>query len=148
MTDTETADRLVRRRARMMPVLATVFVAQQASYWSGPHVDEGSRMVNHVAVSGWIALSTVLLILLSTGGGWFRSAQVRALANDESTRANRAEGFRVGFLATMVGAIALYVISLFEPVGGREAIHVLMTIGIAAALLRFGMLERRALRDG
>jgi hypothetical protein len=129
----------------MMPVLAAVFLAQQASYWSGPHVDEGSRMVNHVAVSGYIAMSTVLLILLSTGGGWFRGAQVRALTNDESTRANRAEGFRVGFLATMIGAIALYVISLFEPLGGREAIHVLMTIGIAAALLRFGLLERRAL---
>jgi hypothetical protein len=72
----------------------------------------------------------------------------RALTNDESTRANRAEGFRVGFLATMIGAIALYVLSLFEPLGGREAIHVLTTIGIAAALIRFGLLERRALKDG
>jgi hypothetical protein len=148
MTDIETADRVVRRRARMMPVLAVLFLSQQASYWSGQHVDEGSRLVNHVAISGWLALSTVLLLLLSTGGGWFRGAHVRALANDESTRANRAEGFRVGFLATMIGAIALYFISLFEPLGGREAIHVLTTIGIAAALLRFGMLERRALKDG
>jgi hypothetical protein len=74
MTDTETAEQLVRRRARMMPVLAAVFLAQQASYWSGPHVDEGTRTVNHVAVSGWIAMSTVLLILLSSSGGWFRGA--------------------------------------------------------------------------
>jgi hypothetical protein len=30
---------------------------------------------------------------------------------------------------------------------GREAIHVLTTIGIATALLRFGYLERRDLRE-
>jgi hypothetical protein len=148
MTDTETADQLVRRRARMMPALAMMFVAQQASYFTGTRMDEGTRLVNYVAIGGWLALSTVLLIGLATGGTLFRGAGVRALANDESTRANRAEGFRVGFLATMIAAIILYVISLFEPVGAREAIHILMTAGIAVALLRFGMLERRALKDG
>ncbi|MBS0479366.1 MAG: hypothetical protein JSR79_08715 [Proteobacteria bacterium] len=148
MTDTETADRLVRRRSRVMPVMAMVFVAQQASYFSGTRMDDGSRLVNHVAISAWLAWSIVLLVLLSTGGGWFRNAHVRALTNDESTRANRAEAFWFGFLATMMGAIVLYFISLFEPVSGREAIHVLMTIGIATALLRFAMLEKRALSDG
>jgi hypothetical protein len=47
----------------------------------------------------------------------------------------------------MAGAILLYVVDLFEPMTGRDAIHLLLTVGIAAALLRFGMLERRALRD-
>jgi hypothetical protein len=37
---------------------------------------------------------------------------------------------------------------LFEPVSAREAIHVVMTVGIATALLRFGWLERRAHRLG
>ena len=148
MTDTETADRLVRRRARMMPVLAMLFVAQQASYFTGTRMDEGHRLVNYVAISGWLAMSIVLLVGLTTGGSWAHGAPVRALMNDESTRANRAEGLRFGFLATMIAALALYVVSLFEPIGGREAIHVLMTIGIAVALLRFGMLERRALKDG
>ena len=148
MTDAETADRLVRRRARMMPALAMLFIAQQASYFSGTRMDEGNRLVNHIAISGWIAMSTVLLFGLATGGGWLRGAHVRALANDESTRANRADALGLGFVATMIGAIALYLLSLFEPLGVREAIHVLITIGLAAALLRFGMLERRALKDG
>ena len=148
MTDTETADQLVQRRARMAPALAMMFVAQQASYFTGTRMDDGTRLVNYIAISGWLALSTVLLVGLATGGSLFRGAGVRALANDESTRANRAEGFRFGFMATMIAAILLYVVSLFEPVGGREAIHILMTAGIAVALLRFGMLERRALKDG
>jgi len=147
MTDTETADRLVQSRARMMPALAMMFVAQQASYFTGTRMDEGKRLVNYVAIGGWLALSIVLLAGLAGFVG-FRSAPVRALANDESTRANRAEGFRFGFMATMIAALMLYLISLFEPIGGREAIHILMTAGIAVALLRFGMLERRALKDG
>ena len=148
MTDTETADQLVQRRARMMPMLAMMFVAQQVSYFTGARMDDGTRLVNYVAIGGWLALSTVLLIGLATGGVLFRSAGVRALANDESTRANRAEGLRFGFFATMIAAMMLYVISLYEPLGARAAIHVLMTAGIAVALLRFGMLERRALKDG
>ncbi|WP_299421090.1 hypothetical protein [Sphingomonas bacterium] len=148
MTDTETADQLVRRRARMMPTMAAIFVAQQAIYFSGPRMDDGRRLVNYIAISGWLMMSTVLLVLLTTGGSLFQSAAVRALANDESTRANRAAGLSVGFLATMVSAIGLYVLSLFEQLSARETIHTLMTIGIAAALLRFGLLERRALKDG
>jgi hypothetical protein len=31
--------------------------------------------------------------------------------------------------------------------GAREAIHVIVSLGIAAAIVRFGMLERRAYRD-
>lgn len=146
MTDAETADRLVRRRARMMPALAMMFVAQQASYFTGTRMDEGTRLVNYVAIGGWLALSIILLAGLAGFYG-FKSASVRALINDESTRANRAEALRLGFLATMVTALLLYVVSLFEPLGARAAIHVLMTAGIAVALLRFGMLERRALRE-
>ncbi len=146
MTDAETAENLVYRRARMMPLLAVIFIAQQGSYFIGTRMDDGHRLVNYVSIGGWIAMSTVLLVGLATGG-WFGGPAVRALINDESTRANRAEAFRFGFLATMIGAIGLYLVSLLEPLGAREAIHVLVTIGIAVALLRFGLLERRALNQ-
>lgn len=148
MTDAETADRLVHRRARMMPAMAAIFLAQQASYFSGRRLGDGSRLVDYVAVSAWPLLSVVLVIAFATGGGWFRGAKVRALINDESARAHRAEGFRFGFLATMIAAIALYILSMFEPISARDTIHVVMSAGIAAALIRFAMLERQALKDG
>ena len=148
MTDAETADRLVRSRARMMPVLGAMFVAQQVSYFTGTRMEEGRRLVNYIAIGGWLALSIVLLFGLAGSFEWFKSAPVRALTNDESTRANRGEGFRFGFMATMIAAMILYVVSLFEPLGARETIHVLMAVGIVVALVRFGMLERRALKDG
>ena len=94
-------------------------------------------------------LSIVLLLVLATGGAWLQPKSVRALMDDEVTRANRAEAFRLGFLATMIAAILLYVVTLFEPVAGRDAIHILIVDRPSSrALIRFGMLERRALRDG
>lgn len=143
ISDIEAADRLSRRRARLIPALAVVFILQQASYFVG-QVEDGTRTVDHVKIAAWLVLSIVLLLALATGGFWLKPEPVRALMNDDVTRANRADAFRIGFLATMIAAIGLYFITLFEPVGGREAIHILVTIGIAAALLRFGFLERRA----
>ena len=145
-SDFETADRLARRRARIWPVLAIFFIAQQTAYFS--HAGAGDRTVDHFRVSAWIACSIVLLIALLTGGGWLRRKQVRALLNDEGTRANRALALETGFIAAMTAAIGLYFFSLFEPLGGREAVHLLLSVGIGFAILRFAMLERRGLRGG
>jgi hypothetical protein len=141
--DFETAEMLSRRRARMLPVLAVLFLAQQGTYFS--HHDESNmRTVGHLQVSAWIVLSIVLLAALVTGGSWFRPRAVRAFLNDEVTRAHRAKALETGFIATMTAAIALYFFSLFAPHGGRAAIHSLLSVGIACAVIRFGQLERRA----
>lgn len=145
-SDIEAAHTLSRRRARMLPALAVIFIAQQVSYFAEP--DAGMRAVDHVKIGAWVLLSVVLLLALATGGFWFKPKRVRALMEDDVTRANRADAFRLAFLVTMAGAILLYFVSLFDPMSGREAIHLLTTIGIATALLRFGLLERRALSDG
>ena len=145
-SDSAKAEKLSRKRARMLPILAVIFVGQQVTFFAG--FGQGDRTVDNVQVGAWLILSIVLLLVLATGGGWIYSRAVRDLANDELTRAHRNDAFRVGFLAAMAGCIALYVFSLMEPLTGREAVHMVMSIGIAAALLRFGYLERRSLVDG
>lgn len=131
----------------MLPFLAMIFILQQTSFFAG-QFEDGARTVDHVKIGAWLILSLVLLLALATGGSWLQPARVRELMNDEVTRANQAEAFRVGFIVAMAGGMLLYIVTLFEPVGGREAIHLLVTLGIAAALLRFGFLERRAVKDG
>jgi hypothetical protein len=37
---------------------------------------------------------------------------------------------------------------MFDPLGGREAVHVVLTAAVAASLLTFGALERRSLSHG
>ena len=70
------------------------------------------------------------------------------LIDDESTRSHRRDAMVWGFLASMLVAILLYVVAMFEAVSGREAIHIIVSFGLAAALVRFGVLERRAHRNG
>ena len=146
LTISERADRLSKRRARVLPALAVIFLAQQASYLNMPA--QADRPVDQVKISAWLLLSIVLLVGLGTNGAWFRPRAVRELINDESTRAHRQAGLVYGFWAAMASAIALYVINMFEPVSGRDAIHVIVSLAIASALIRFGMLERRALQEG
>ncbi len=147
MSNVELVDRLSRRRARMLPVLAMLFLWQQLVYFAN-YADDGTRLVDQVKIAAWLLLSVVLLLALTTNGFWFRSRAVRELLNDEGTRFNRAEALRVGFIAAMVAAIVIYCAAFFEPMSARVAVHVIMTSGIAVALLRFGILERRALKDG
>ncbi len=145
-SDAQRAEALSRRRARVLPFLAILFLLQQTTYFTGGGA--GDRTVDHVHIAAWLVLSIVLLLALATGGGWIYPRAVRDLANDEATRAHRDDAFRLAFLVSMAGCVLLYLVSFYEPVTGRDALHLTMTSGIAAALLRFGFLERRALRDG
>lgn len=140
--DAAKAEQLSRRRARAAPILGAVFVAQQASYVAG--FGNGARTVDHVQVGAWLVLSVVLLLALYTGGGWIYSRRVRELANDEATRAHRDDALGYGFLVGMASCIAVYALTLFEEVSGRDAVHIVLTFGIGTALLRYGYLERRA----
>ena len=145
MSIAEKAEYLSKRRARMLPALAIIFLSQQASFFSQmsrEHVSaEGAK------ISAWLVLSVVLLLGLATKGFWLEPREVRDLVDDENTQANRNEAMRWGFLFATGSAIAVYVLTMIEAVTGREAVHIVLSFGIAAALLRWSALERRALRD-
>jgi hypothetical protein len=142
----EKAEFLSRRRARMLPALAAIFLAQQASYFSMPATTT-PRTVDTVKISAWLVLSIVLLAALATKGFWFHSKEVRDLIDDENTQANRSHAMRSGFLFAMGAGVCVYVMTMFEPVTAREAVHIMMSAGIATALIQWGFLERRAYRD-
>jgi len=145
-SDAARAEQLSRRRARMLPVLAVLFVGQQASYFSGG--GSADRRAGQFHVAAWLVLSVVILAALATGGGWIYSHKVRQLANYEVTRLHRAHAFRAGFMSSMGACIALYFVTQFRPLSGREAIHIIMTVGILMTLVWFTFLERRAHHDG
>jgi len=145
MSVAEKADYLSNRRARMLPALAVIFLSQQATFFSqmsGQHLS-----AEKAKISAWLVLSILMLFGLATKGFWLERKEVRDLIDDENTRANRNEAMRWGFLFSMGAAIAVYILTMFDTVTGREAVHIVMSFGIAAAILRWGVLERRAHRD-
>lgn len=146
MSVAEKAELLSRRRARMLAPLAAIFLAQQASYFSTP-MAPAVRGVDAVKISAWLLLSIVLLAALATKGFWFHPKDVRDLVDDESTQANRNHAMQSGFLFAMGAGICVYVMTMFTDVTAREAVHIMMSAGIATALIQWGFLERRAYRD-
>lgn len=144
--DIALAERLGWRRARIMSILAAMFVAQQVSFFATPPVDGVVRAVDQVKIGAWLVLSASLLALLWTGGMWLRGRRVQALLNDEASRANRADALSLGFFFAMVTALILYLFAGWSAMTAREAIHVIVTAGIVPALLRYAMLEKRALK--
>ena len=144
MTDADLAERLTRRRARVMFVLAALFITQQGSYFTNTPMGAGA--VAPLKIAAWLVISVVLLVGFATGGGWARSAKVRALMNDETTRAHRATATTIGFYNAMATGVVIYGLAMVKPIFGRDAVHVMMTVGIASALIAFAGLERAALR--
>jgi hypothetical protein len=145
-TDAERADFLSRRRARSLPLLAFLYLSQQTIYFRSTAAIH-PRDVDHVWIGAWVLLSLLMLAALTTKGFWLQPRAVRDLIDDESTRANRFEGIRIGFIVAMLTAITLYFVDVYSPMTAREAIHIVMSLGLGAALIRFGMLERRGHRD-
>lgn len=144
----EEADRLSRRRARILPILAIVLLGQQFTYLDRATDLASARTVDKIHFGAWAVLTLVLLLALTTGGSWLRGRELRALLNDEQTIAHRREAMAFGFTLSNLTGVALYVIASVEPVGTHEAINLIVTIGLAAGLIRFGLLERRAHKVG
>jgi len=144
-SDFEAAERLSARRTRMLPLLAILLITQQGAFFANSGSD---RIVDHVKVSAWLVMSAVILLALLTGGGWIYPKHVRNLANDEATQVNRLKAIRTGFVAAMVACLALYFLTFVEQVEVREAIHIVTTAGLTAALLSFAFMERRDARGG
>lgn len=138
----EKAEKLSARRARVWPFLAVIYLGQQYSYFSS--LDAG-RPVDTLRIGAWAVMSTALLVALVSGGGLLRGKELRAMLNDETSRAHRSDAFGWGFVVAMLTGIVLYIVGSSQ-IGEREAIHLIVSLGIATALVRFGFLERRALR--
>jgi hypothetical protein len=140
------AERLSRKRARMLPFLAVIYLSQQATFFTAldPAAHDTAR---YVKTAMWLVLTLLLLAGIATRGFWFADAQTRTLIDDEHTRSNRMEGMRLGFVVGMLSAVGTVILAMFEPVRANEAAQLVLSLGIGAALIRFGMLERRAYRD-
>lgn len=141
----EQADRIGRKRARFLPVIGIIFLTQQMAF---VFQTEGERAVDHVRLFGWLLMGLVIVAALATGGYWLKSKEMRELLDDEVSRANRKEAMSLGFILSMLSGLALFPLRSFIEIDGGLALHLVVSIGLFAAIVRFGLLERRAYRDG
>jgi len=133
-----------RKRSQIFFVLAIVFFAGQSAYFASSPATRDS----HARMGAWIILVFLIMMLLATGGFLFRGRNVRDLLNDETSRLNRLASQALGFWVTIVTALAVYIESIFDPLTLNEGLHIIVTLGVGAALISFAMRERRAHRIG
>ncbi len=145
----ERIERLQRRRTRLTFMQAILFLVWQYNFLAlNDTATAARRAVTDVKISAYIVWAALLLAFLATGGNWWSDRATRAILNDETTRDHRRRAMSTGFYAAMGAALGSYILSLFETLDGREVVHIVLSMGIAAALLHFGLLERRAQADG
>src|SRR5687768_1354233 len=124
--DVEAAERIGRGRARLFIAQGLLFMIWQTMFFAG-YGDGPLRLVDKVYLGAWLVWAVMLLVLLATGGGYFRSSKVRELLDDELTRRHRSSAYIAGFWTAMMAAIAVYVMSMFFAVTAREAVHLILS---------------------
>jgi hypothetical protein len=146
----ESAHRFSRKRAILWLLLGATLLVLAAinllRIWIGEGVD-----TDHLDFWGrrvaWVADAGLAMLILATGGGLRISRRVRALMDDEITLRNRSAALAVGFWVAMLLGLALAIgDSLHLLVAGR-AIMAIVSSGLAASLIAFGLFELRAYRD-
>lgn len=143
----EKIEYMQRRRTRMARAQAVLFLIWQTNFVFLPVNLDAPRLVDQVRLGAYLFWAGVLMLFLATGGGYFKSREVRALLNDESTVEHRRRALSAGFWAAMAAAVVCYLAAMFEPYPPIYAIHAVLSAGLFAALMVFARLERRA-QDG
>jgi hypothetical protein len=142
----EVADRLSRRRALGIFLATVAFLAIEIIvrpvFRSDGYASSGWRAY------AWPLNAALLLCMLLPFGGLVWGRQVRALVNDEVSRANARTGASAGFWTAMVLALGIYAVPGGAALTAREAIFLIVTPTTGVALLLFAWLESRAHRDG
>ncbi|MEW5927389.1 MAG: hypothetical protein AB1941_07890 [Gemmatimonadota bacterium] len=145
--DVEIADRMSRRRAIVVGLAAVAFIAFQ--FVDNPFFivsDPGTQraVIRRVL---WAAYTGALLLGLATGGGLL-DRRVRVLVDDEVSRGHYRTASTAGFWIAMATGMLIYLYGGYDLYTGQQAIYLVVTPAVAAALLVFAYLEMRALRSG
>jgi hypothetical protein len=143
----EIADRMSKKRAILMTAATVIFLGVQLIV--RPIFLRNGAVLTRNGVDWWAINAIVLMALLVTRlqGGLLNSREVRALINDDVSRENHRTGIVAGFWTAMAMAMAIYFVPAFSDYPSREAVYLIVTTAVGAALLKFCYLELRAHSD-
>jgi hypothetical protein len=140
-------DRVARiegRTDRLLLTSGAMFLVWQVAFFTVVHTPRDAvRHVDVVAMAALVAWAGALLMLVATGGGAFRSREVREILDDELARSQRGQAFQNAFWVLMLVAFAAYVATTFSDVSARLLAHVSLSAGVLAAVATLAYLRRQ-----
>jgi membrane protease YdiL (CAAX protease family) len=134
-----------RKRAIVVALAAAAFLAIQLV--ARPFFVDGAEASRQARINLWALNAVVLLLALATGGGLFNRRQLRALVNDDISRIHRQTATVVGYWVAMAAAMGLYALQSHLQLSACEALYLVVSSSLVAALFVFSSLEYRAHRD-
>ena len=137
------ATRLEGRTDRILRGSGIMFVVWQLAYFVVFQPAPVIRRVDVVSSLAFVLWGAALLMLVATGGGAFRSREVREILQDELARARRAVAFHNAFWAVMLVSLAGYVVAHFTQLPARVLAHVSLSAGVVVAVATVAYLNRR-----
>jgi len=120
-----------------------MFVIWQAAYVTIFQPSPVLRRVDLVSSLGFVAWGAALLMLVASGGGAFRSREVREILQDELARARRAIAYQNAFWAVMLVSLTGYAAAHFTQVSARLLAHASLSVGVVVAVATVAYLNRR-----
>jgi len=131
------AERLAQKRSVAAIILGTILIVTQ-----GQRVDGGGG-----GPISWALTGMVVLLFLLWSSGVLRKSALRDFLNDESAELNRKRSLIIGFWNMMATAIVCYVLTFLRDFGPRDAIQIILAVGMSSSLISFGVWERIAMRS-
>jgi high-affinity Fe2+/Pb2+ permease len=129
---TERAERLSKHRAIAAIVMGTFLAATQTQ-----------RMdASGAGPMTWIVTGVIIAIFLLWASGLFRNTVLRGILNDEGSDVSRRRSLMIGFWNMLATAVVCYILTYVKDYGPRDAIQIIMSVGICSALISFGVAER------
>lgn len=133
----ERAERLSKHRAIAAIVMGTVLAATQTQRMDA----SGAGPIT------WIITGVVVAIFLLWASGLFRNTALRGILNDEGSDVSRRRSLMIGFWNMLATAVVCYILTYVKDYGPRDAIQIIMSVGICSALISFGVAERVSARQ-
>jgi len=131
------AERLAQKRSVAAIILGTILIVTQ-----GQRVDGGGG-----GPISWALTGMVVLLFLLWSSGVLRKSALRDFLNDESAELNRKRSLIIGFWNMIATAIVCYVLTFLRDFGPRDAIQIILAVGMSSSLISFGVWERIAMRS-
>lgn len=141
----EIESRSLRRRIILM-VMASAFLAWQVPLMDffGSLAGGSDVLARVVSVAGFLVWAGTLVVLLITGRAAARGTtpEIMAALQDELVQWNRSRAFSVGYMVTLAASAVMFAASLFWPITGTDAAHLILVTAVVAPIYAFVVLER------
>jgi len=137
--------RSLRRRILLM-VMASAFLV-----WQVPAMDffdgiagRENPLFRIASLAGFLVWAAGLVMLFTYGrvARGVDAPEITAALEDELVRSNRRRAFTAGYAVSLATSAVVFAASLFWPITGSDAAHLVLVAAVVAPMYAFAVLER------